>query len=262
MTERICVFCENVVDAWLPWRGGIANIAKMSPFVVKLGGVGSNVDRLFCPRCQCTDRERHLRLYLERTRVLEPLRGGAVLHMAPEVFLRPFIEGYGFSRYVSGDLSPYSPTIQRIDLCDLPFPNKSFDLVVCNHVLEHVFDLDRAFSELVRVLKPGGRAICQTPYVARLSHMFEDPRLQSEEDRVYFYGQEDHVRLFGADIAAIFNEAGLRGRLVPHEELLPDIDPERYGVNEIEPFFDFVRPQGVRAALTAARKLSLSRLKA
>jgi SAM-dependent methyltransferase len=259
MTERICVFCEKAVDAWLPWRGGTANV---SPFIVKLGGVGSNVDKLYCPHCQCTDRERHLRLYLERTRVLEPMRGGAVLHMAPEASLRSFLEGYGFSRYICGDLFPHSPTIERIDLCDLSFPNKSFDLVVCNHVLEHVADLDRALSELIRVLKPAGRAVCQTPYASRLSHMFEDPRLQSEEDRIYFYSQEDHVRLFGADIAAIFNKAGLRGRLVPHEELLPDIDPERYGINEIEPFFDFVRPQGFRAALSSVRRLSLPGLRA
>src|SRR5262249_56698633 len=97
MTERICVFCENAIDAWLPWRGGTSSI---SAFIVKLDGVGSNVDRFYCPRCQCTDRERHLRLYLERTRLLEPLRGGAVLHIAPGTFLRPFIEGYGISRYI------------------------------------------------------------------------------------------------------------------------------------------------------------------
>jgi hypothetical protein len=68
-----------------------------------------------------------------------------------------------------------------------------------------------------------------------------DPRLQAPADRLFFYGQEDHVRLFGADIAQLFTRAGLIGRLVPHAEILPDIDPEQYGVNEKEPFFDFVR---------------------
>jgi SAM-dependent methyltransferase len=97
--------------------------------------------------------------------------------------------------------------------------------------------------EILRVLKPGGRAICQTPYAARLTKTFEDPALQSAEDRIFFYGQEDHVRLFGSDIEQILQAAGFLGRLVPHKEILPDVDPEALGINEDEPFFDFVRPR-------------------
>lgn len=92
-----------------------------------------------------------------------------------------------------------------------------------------------------RVLWPGGRAICQTPYASRLTRTFEDPLLQSEADRLFFYAQEDHLRLFGRDIEDIIRGAGFSGRLVPHDEILPNVDPERFGLNEKEPFFDFVR---------------------
>ena len=129
----------------------------------------------------------------------------------------------------------------KVDLECMTFPDEMFDMVICNHTLEHVNDPAVALGETRRVLKPGGRFICQTPYASRLTKTFADPLLQSENDRVFFYGQEDHLRLFGLDLERIIQDAGFVGRLVPHAEILPEIDPEQFGVNEQEPFFDFVR---------------------
>lgn len=98
-----------------------------------------------------------------------------------------------------------------------------------------------ALHEVRRILKPGGRFVCQTPYASRLTHTLEEPLLTSAIDRFFFYGQEDHVQLFGLDIGQVIASAGFVGRLAPHAELLPDVDPERAGVNENEPFFDFMR---------------------
>jgi hypothetical protein len=91
------------------------------------------------------------------------------------------------------------------------------------------------------VLKPGGRFICQTPYASRLSRTLEDPLLQTDSDRLFFYGEEVHLRLFGLDLEQRITGAGFAGHLLPHAKILPDIDPELLGVNEKEPFFDFVR---------------------
>ncbi len=237
-TGRFCVFCNRSVEAWLPFH---LRVSDVSAFLTKLEPVGSNVDRFACPHCSSNDRERHLRLFLERLNILDLLRGGSVLHMAPELKLREFIQGHGFSRYVSGDIDPLHETTQRIDLQQIPFPDETFDMVICNHILEHVDDARAALSEMRRVLKHGGRAICQTPFSPRLTKTFEEPLLRSAEDRLFFYGQEDHVRLFGSDIEHYLTEAGLVGRLVPHVEILADVDPERFGINEKEPFFDFVR---------------------
>lgn len=43
------------------------------------------------------------------------------------------------------------------DLQELPFADAEFDVVICNHVLYHLPDRDRAIGELARVLRPGGR---------------------------------------------------------------------------------------------------------
>ena len=46
---------------------------------------------------------------------------------------------------------------------DLPFPDQSFDLILSHEVLEHVKDDRQAVCEMVRTLKPGGRAVIFTP---------------------------------------------------------------------------------------------------
>jgi SAM-dependent methyltransferase len=180
-------------------------------------------------------------LFLDRLNIMERLRGGSILHMAPEFWLQRYIQSYGLGSYVRGDLAPNAEGIEKIDLQQIPYPDDTFDMLICNHILEHVDNAEMALREMHRVLKRGGRAVCQTPYASRLTKTFEDPQLQSKDDRLFFYGQADHVRLFGSDIEQHFIAAGFTGRLVPHSEILPDIDPEQFGVNEREPFFDFVR---------------------
>lgn len=235
---RMCVFCNGSVEAWMPYR---IREADLSIFLKKVQIVGSNLDRCWCPCCESFDRERHLRLFLDRLSIMERVRGGTVLHMAPEHWLRRYIESYDLGSYVIGDLAPSAAEVQQIDLQQIPYPDETFDMVICNHILEHVDNADIALREMHRVLKRGGRAICQTPYASRLTKTFEDPLLQSTDDRLSFYAQEDHVRLFGSDIAQHFIAAGFVGRLVPHSEILPDVDSEQFGVNDKEPFFDFVR---------------------
>jgi SAM-dependent methyltransferase len=236
--DRVCVFCNGMVEAWLPFR---IRESDRSPFLKKLQTIGSNVERFWCPNCSSIDRERHLLLFLDRLNIMKRFRGSVVLHMSPEYRLRGYIESHDLGNYIRGDLTPSAEDVQQIDLEQIPYPHETFDLVICNHMLEHVADAELALHEIHRVLKPGGRAICQTPYSPRLTKTFEDPRLQSTDDRLFFYGQEDHVRLFGSDIEHCFTAVGFVGRLVPHAEILPDLDPEQFGINEREPFFDFVR---------------------
>lgn len=172
---------------------------------------------------------------------MERVRGGTVLHMAPEYRLGGYIESNGLESYVRGDLAPTAEGVQQIDLQQIPYADETFDMLICNHILEHVENAELALREMHRVLKRRGRAICQTPYASRLTNTFEDPLLQTADDRLFFYGQEDHVRLFGSDIERHFISAGFIGRLVPHSEIIPHVDPEQCGLNEREPFFDFVR---------------------
>lgn len=196
--------------------------------------VGSNLDCFACPRCGCNDRDRHLRLYLERTGLAGSLVGARILHFAPEPQLVSWITSFGPALHVLADLCPPDDSVQCMDLEAIPFPDDHFDWVIANHVLEHVTNLGRATGEIARVLKPEGAAILQTPWCKGLEVTIEDPAVVSRNARLHLYGQEDHVRLFGRDVYKRIGAGGLRAEPIQHSPVLADLDPRIYGINPEE----------------------------
>ena len=112
----------------------------------------------------------------------------------------------------------------------------SFDIVIANHVLDKVYNLDAALSEINRVLKPDGIAILQTPFSNKLHHTFEDGGIDSDELRLAFYGQENNVRLFGRNVFNKFSEF-LESNTYQHADLFPKDIENVHSVNLKEPFF-------------------------
>jgi len=233
-----CVLCSHRVWRFMPYMGGSTDAPKLMRV---MDMVGSDLDHFECPRCGAHDRERHLLMYLEKTGLLAGMRDKSVLHFAPEKRLARCIIGNSPARYVPCDLYPSTPDVQRVDMLEMQFDDQSFDMVIANHVLEHVNDDLRALGEICRVLKPSGYAILQTPYSGKLHHTWQDPGIDDDAVRLQAYGQRDHVRLFGRDIFTRFTSAGLLSRVRQHDELLSDIDATALGVNPKEPFFLFQR---------------------
>ena len=84
-----------------------------------------------------------------------------ILHFAPEQCFHKFFKSY-FKNYTSTDLN--SPIVDiKADICNLPFNDNSFDYILCNHVLEHIYDDEKAMKEIFRVLNKNGIAILQVP---------------------------------------------------------------------------------------------------
>ena len=230
-----CLVCKRAVPAFLPYRNGSHGL---SPILRDVGIVGSDLDRFRCPSCGSTDRERHLIAYL-RVHPVDLVSDRKILHFAPEQHVRAFVTQHQPREYVQADLFPVNPSIARMDLTALTTETDYFDLVIANHVLEHVADDSPALSEIRRTLRPGGHAILQTPFSPRLSTTLEIPAVQSPDARLQLYGQEDHVRLYGADIVARFEASGLTSCVCKHQDALADIEPHRHGVSAAEPFFLF-----------------------
>lgn len=238
-SRKHCVVCDQSVGDFLSYSGGWSAV----PLLIRaLDVVGSDPDHFECPRCGAHDRERHLLLYMKVTGLLDGLSGKDILHVAPERHLAPAIAEARPRTYLKGDLHPTAQDVKRIDLMAISCGAESFDLVIANHVLEHVADDRVAVQEIFRVLRPGGHAILQTPFSAMLHHTWSDPGIDTDIGRLHAYGQEDHVRLFGRDIFARFAESGLVPCIAAHEDLLADFDAVRYGVNPREPFFLLRRP--------------------
>ena len=120
-----------------------------------------------------------------------------VLHMAPEqCFLKRFRKLN--HDYITADL--YSPIADvKADITKLPFEDDSFDVVFCNHVLEHIPDDTKAMQELYRVMKKGGMGIFQIPQDLNRETTFEDDSITDPKERAKIFGQYDHVRVYGRD---------------------------------------------------------------
>jgi SAM-dependent methyltransferase len=152
-----------------------------------------------CPRCGALERHRLLLLFLrERTDIFSSEL--AMLHIAPEHALQQTLRRQPNLRYLSTDLdSPLA--MEQADLLDLPYADARFDVVMCNHVLEHVEDDRLALREIQRVLRPGGRAILMSPIDENLTDTLEDPSVTSPAERDRVFGQSDHMRRYGRDFA-------------------------------------------------------------
>lgn len=236
---RRCYACDRRVGSFLPYRGGWKDVA---PPIRALDVIGSDVENFACPRCGAHDRERHLLMYFDHAGIWKRIEGGSVLHFAPERALAKRILNAGPARYVKADLAPAARDVAPEDIARLSFGDREFDLVIANHVLEHVADDRAAMKEVFRVLKPGGLAVLQTPYSEKLANTLEDPGVRDAEARLQAYGQEDHVRLYGKDLFSRLSGAGFVSQLREHDAVLAGCDAALYGVNRREPFMCWARP--------------------
>lgn len=239
--RRLCPLCEHRVWRFMPYRRGSRGVA---PLMHALDVVGSDVDNHECPRCGAHDRERHLLLYLQASGIMSSLGKLRVLHFAPEKRLARLILARSPAAYVRCDLHPLSAEIRKVDIQDMPFEDGSFDLVLANHVLEHVEDDERAVVEIHRVLADNGSAVLQTPYSPVLRRTWCDLGIVGESARLHAYGQEDHVRLFGRDVFERITSSGLKSEVAAHDTLLCEVDSREVGVNPREPFFLFRKCKG------------------
>ena len=170
-------------------------------------GYGEAMDNRLCPKCLSLERHRLLWLYLkEKTGFFtDNLK---VLHFAPE---QPFLKRFRALKnldYTTADIdSPIADL--NLDVTEMNIPDNQYDVLICNHVLEHVDNVDKAFSEIKRVLKPGGWAILMVPINPDVD-TFEDPSVTDPEERKRLFGQYDHVRQFGRDYADVLSKAGFK----------------------------------------------------
>lgn len=181
---------------------------KMLPY----GNKGA--ENRLCPKCLSLERHRLMWLYFQNETDLFTA-DKKLLHVAPE---QPFLERFRKMEnldYTTGDLvSPIADV--KMDIMNIPFDDNTFDVMICNHVLEHVESDIKAMQEVLRILKPGGWAILQVPINYSYSETHEDLSITDPKERERVFGQYDHVRWHGTDYGKRLASAGF------------DVDENRY----------------------------------
>lgn len=177
-------------------------------------------------------RHRLIWLYLERETTI--LAGDvSLLHVAPERCLFERFVAIPGLHYVPGDKMGRGygrqAGVRDLDLLAIDFPAATFDYILCNHVLEHIEADTVAMGEMFRVLKPGGTAIVTVPM--RQGPTLEDASAKTPAQRRRLFGQWDHVRFYGEDIAERLEGRGFEVRLEPYAERFSEAERARFGLD-------------------------------
>tara|TARA_B100001094_G_C18100159_1_gene755274 strand:+ start:155 stop:919 length:765 start_codon:yes stop_codon:yes gene_type:complete len=165
-------------------------------------------NNVLSPSTYSLERHRLLWLYLrnETSFFNDKLK---VLHFAPESALMNRFKKLKNLSYDTIDLNSPIADI-KADICNLPFLNNSYDFILCNHVLEHIIDDNKAMGELYRVLKKNGIGIFQVPIDYNRDTTYEDFSVKNIKERKKLFGQYDHVRIYGLDFFDRLQKAGFK----------------------------------------------------
>ncbi len=183
-------------------------------------------ENVLSPSTLSLERHRLLWLYLknETNFFTDTLK---VLHFAPEQAFYKCFRKLKNIEYTTTDLnSPLADV--KADICNLPFKDSSYDVIFCNHVLEHIPDDTKAMQELYRVLKPGGWGIFQIPQELERETTFEDNSITNKKERAKIFGQYDHVRIYGRDYFNKLRSIGFTVEEQDYTNVLSKEDVNKY----------------------------------
>jgi len=191
-------------------------------------GYGNQRNNVLSPSTLSLERHRLLWLYLKNeTDFFTNTESKKILHFAPEqCFYKRFRKQNNIQYTTTDLLSPLADV--KADICNLPFEDNSYDIIFCNHVLEHIPDDTKAMQELYRVLKPKGMAILQIPQELARETTFEDNTITDKTERAKIFGQYDHVRIYGLDYFNKLRSIGFTVKEADYTNNLSDNEVVKY----------------------------------
>ncbi|MDR0541138.1 MAG: methyltransferase domain-containing protein [Dysgonamonadaceae bacterium] len=228
---QVC-YCPNCNSSLRKW----ASCGTDSRVATEKQIIGAGKRDKACPVCRSAERDRLVYLYVrDYMHLFENKTKVSILHIAPEEHLYPvFHQKIRHAHYVCGDKFEegyaYGRHVLQMDITAIDGEDNFFDLIICNHVLEHIPNDRQAMRELYRILKPGGKAILQVPISAISDETFEDFSITDSAERERVFGQRNHCRIYGQDYGRRLEEAGFIFRPVK----ISDSNYRKCGLDERE----------------------------
>ncbi|MEO1495001.1 MAG: methyltransferase domain-containing protein [Pseudomonadota bacterium] len=213
-------------------RSGVAKTCPICGYTGPFSAV-RHKPAIWCPQCDSRPRHRLLKLWMDREMTLPD--HAEVVHFAAEPWVRAEMDARG-AHYRTADLNDQFEL--QLDITALDLPDRSVDMLMANHVLEHVDDA-RALAEIYRVLKPGGQAVLTVPMIEGFDKTYEDAAHDTPDARALYYGDPTHLRWYGRDIRDRLAGAGFGLR----EFTALEPDATEFALHRGEKVFICQRPQ-------------------
>lgn len=205
------------------------------------GSKKAHRENVLCPYDLTLERHRLMWIYLKRHSDFFTRDQLNVLHIAPEQCFYDRFKKQTNLNYLTGDLeSPLADL--HFDLHKIPLEDERFDVVFCNHVLEHVNDPVQCLKEMNRVMKPGAWGIMQVPQDFSREHTYEDPSITDPAEREKHFWQKDHVRLFGSDYPDYLRKGGFEVEVFDQQKHITAKEKEYYRLSSSEVLYIVHKP--------------------
>lgn len=230
---------SNIIPFVCPFCGYGGPLELMGadrfPILQQLQVIGAGRRAARCPKCESTDKERLVFLFLKDIVRTEKLRQASILHIAPEPNLQKWLQSIS-SKYIAGDAflqnQKFIGDVRYVDICSTKFENNEFDYIICNHVICDIKNDIKALNELYRILNYNGIAILQVP-VTKLANTVEYDNVQTKEEREIAYGYGYHERIYNdKDYIRLLGETGFEVEVCNYYK-----DFGLYGLNEKEDLY-------------------------
>ena len=201
-----CPVCEKSFKKFLPY-----------------GYNDNQRDNVLCPYDLTLERHRLMWVYL-KTKSNFFTDNIKVMHIAPEQCFYKLFRNQKNIDYTTGDLESPLADI-HFDLHKIPLEDNQYDVIFCNHVMEHVENDVQCMKELLRIMKPGGWGIFQVPMDRTRDTTYEDASITDPKEREKHFWQYDHVRLYGTNYPDVLRSAGFE---VEEYNYKKELDKESY----------------------------------
>jgi len=178
---------------------------------------------LTCSKCFSLSRHRIIADYIKSN---ENLDNKVLGHFAAEECLENYIKkNFNLNIYNCFDYHPVGKNfipvkntvfldIENVDEKHFDF----YDIIICNHVLEHV-DFFKAIQCLKKMIKKGGSIFLTFPIIDNWDKNYTNPKVKSDYDRTLHFQQFDHLQLFGKEIENNLETDGFKlSKVIPFGE--------------------------------------------
>ena len=170
-------------------------------------------ERLVCSSCGMNNRQRLVARLMQQVPMPSAHRAVYLMEQVTPIFewARVFVDA---EVHGSEYLGPQYQGGQRVhgvrheDVMNLSYPDRSFDLIVSNDVLEHIPDPEGAFRECHRVLKPGGSMLATFPFHVQMEASVSRARLAAGGGVEHLLAPQYHGNPVSSEGSLVFHDFG------------------------------------------------------